>query len=247
MGGSSITDGSLEVMVHRRLLADDHRGVGEPLDETMCGGSGFGDCAGLTMRGTAFLVLDTVANAHAARRELVETLNFPPTLAFTKSAAVATPSMSALGAVLPPNVKLMTIANNYAAWNGGKLLLRFAHKYQAGEHPVLSQPASFSLATVFSKAGLKVASAQETTLTGNQERASWEAKKLSWPTEEVVDRGMSAAPQEQRHFLDPSDAAMQVTINAMEVNLLHITISLDLTENCVRFEISVCLLVSRSR
>jgi hypothetical protein len=74
-------------------------------------------CAGLTMRGSAYLVLDTVANAHATRRELVETvserawpckihtvcicrayltgrrfwqLNFPPTLAFTKSSTVAT-------------------------------------------------------------------------------------------------------------------------------------------------------------
>ena len=36
MGGSSMVDGSLELMVHRRLQADDHRGVQEPLNETMC-------------------------------------------------------------------------------------------------------------------------------------------------------------------------------------------------------------------
>jgi alpha-mannosidase len=33
-GGASLRDGELEVMVHRRLLMDDARGVGEPLDET---------------------------------------------------------------------------------------------------------------------------------------------------------------------------------------------------------------------
>jgi hypothetical protein len=37
MGGSSMHDGELELMVHRRCLSDDHRGVQEPLNETMCG------------------------------------------------------------------------------------------------------------------------------------------------------------------------------------------------------------------
>ena len=33
-GGSSLTDGSIELMQNRRLLDDDWRGVGEALDET---------------------------------------------------------------------------------------------------------------------------------------------------------------------------------------------------------------------
>ena len=32
-GAASIRDGEIEVMVHRRTLIDDARGVGEPLDE----------------------------------------------------------------------------------------------------------------------------------------------------------------------------------------------------------------------
>jgi len=32
-GGSSFEEGIIELMIHRRLVADDGRGVGEPLNE----------------------------------------------------------------------------------------------------------------------------------------------------------------------------------------------------------------------
>ncbi len=33
-GGSSLNSGEVEIMIHRRLIKDDDRGVGEPLNET---------------------------------------------------------------------------------------------------------------------------------------------------------------------------------------------------------------------
>ena len=44
-------DGCLELMVHRRLLDDDHFGVGEALDETQFG-------VGLVARGKHLLVIN---------------------------------------------------------------------------------------------------------------------------------------------------------------------------------------------
>ncbi|KAK4410705.1 putative alpha-mannosidase [Sesamum angolense] len=45
VGGSSITDGEVEIMLHRRLLYDDGRGVAEALNETVCVRD---TCSGLT-------------------------------------------------------------------------------------------------------------------------------------------------------------------------------------------------------
>ena len=93
------------------------------------------------MRGSVFLVLDTLEAAHATRRQLIEQLNFPPTLAFAKKTAAAdggipTPSLSSITEQLPANVKLMTVSSNYQEWNGGQLILRLSHLYAVGEHPV---------------------------------------------------------------------------------------------------------------
>jgi len=196
-GGASLADGELEFMVHRRVQKDDSRGVQEPLNETMCGcndigaapgsmgahgheGDGGCECAGLTMRGKHWIVFDTIANAHEARRTLSEGINFPATLAFASQAAH--PSFSAISATLPPNVKLVTLTNNYADHNDGQWLLRLSHLYQANEHPSLAQPVTFNLEDVFSKAGLKITGATETTLTANQPLNEFEARKHRWVT-----------------------------------------------------------------
>ena len=151
-GGSSLQDGALEFMVHRRLQADDNRGVQEPLNETMCGcndigakpgamgahgheGDGGCECAGLTVRGRHWLVFDEIDEAHKARREISEELNFPPLLAFhpaatqppaataaaaTSTTPAAAAAFSAVSQALPPNLKLVTLTNNYAALHGGR-------------------------------------------------------------------------------------------------------------------------------
>lgn len=188
-------------------------------------GDGGCDCEGLTLRGSVYLVLDSVQAAHKTRRKLVEFLNFGPTLGFTKELPKA-PMMSAIQGALPPNVKLMTVSNSYSKWNQGQVIFRFAHMYQVDEHAFLSQPVSFSLASIFSKAGFKISAAVETMLTANQPRKAWEAKKKTWATVEVVDRGVSASPQvAERQWLDESDSTLTVTLNAMEVKTFLVTMA----------------------
>merc|ERR1711964_30597 len=112
-------------------MGDDSRGVGEPLNETMCGCRGKGcECAGLTLRGSHFLILDKAEEAHALRRALSEQLNFPPVFAFgSASEKIKASTFSLVSKALPPNVKLMTL-KNMPAQDGGGVLLRLAHLYE---------------------------------------------------------------------------------------------------------------------
>jgi lysosomal alpha-mannosidase len=52
-GGGSIHDGSVEIMVHRRILTSDSSDVAEPLNETAYG-------QGLAVRGRHLLVIGSL-------------------------------------------------------------------------------------------------------------------------------------------------------------------------------------------
>lgn len=64
------------MLLHRRLLQDDHRGVDEALNETMCGCTGC-KCAGLVARGTFQMLITPLAHAPAARRTAQALANDP--------------------------------------------------------------------------------------------------------------------------------------------------------------------------
>jgi len=215
-GGASLADGSLEIMVHRRLSADDSRGVGEPLNETMCGCNGDKcDCDGLTMRGRHWLVLDSVERSHEARRELSERLNFAPTLAFAPSASskLERKTFSALTGNLPKSVKFQTLTNNYASANEGRVLFRLSHLYSTGEHPTLSQPVDIDLSSLFG-GNVKIVKAEEMSLTGNQNRATMESNKYQWKTKDALEEIAAA--------WTPLSADLKTTLRPMEVKTFFV-------------------------
>ena len=75
-GGSSIKDGSLEVMLHRRLLRDDFLGVGEALNEPGLDGKG------LIVRGAIKVLLTTPEEAPRYHRDLGEKIMMEPTVRY---------------------------------------------------------------------------------------------------------------------------------------------------------------------
>ena len=88
-GAASLSDGQLEFMVHRRLQADDHRGVAEALNETA-------DGRGLIARGKHWLFYSDIISEHL-HRSLAQDLFYRPVLAIAVDDEPAVPQWSFMG------------------------------------------------------------------------------------------------------------------------------------------------------
>jgi hypothetical protein len=157
--------GERDSFVVCRLLVDDGRGVGEPLDEFMW----YDSLIGLIVRGTHLISVDTAAARATSRVTLQQNALFPPTVMFAPYAGsvaqwISTykPSASGLSAPLPPNVHLLTVQSQ----NATTVLLRFAHMYESSAPQQYSSNATVALATLF--AGKTVTAVQEMSLIANQ-------------------------------------------------------------------------------
>lgn len=196
-GGSSLYDGSIELMVQRRILTDDGRGVAEALNETVSGMSPYppygnnerqGD--GVVYRGThRIMVGKGYAGASLARSQMDSVFAEP--LVFVGSCSAADHVVferaffSGIQNRLPPNVMLVTL-KRLPARSNATFLLRLGHQYGLHEDPELSNQVSIDLTKLL--ADYNVSSVVEKTLTGNQETSKWQQRKLDWTGAASVDR-----------------------------------------------------------
>jgi hypothetical protein len=162
-GASSLSDGALEFMVHRRLLFDDSKGVGEPLNETEAIlpyplFTRLGD--GLIVKGNHAVVVTKSEDAAGFYREKQAELYGPPVAFFAPVGSAGSAgwardfyaAQSFLSAPLPPGVELITFQpwSNNSAW-----LLRVGNMIAGGDLlPNGQQPGSitFNLQDHFSAA-----------------------------------------------------------------------------------------------
>jgi hypothetical protein len=197
-GCSSITDGSLECMVHRRILADDGRGVGEPLNETMGGilpdGTRLGE--GLVITGIHYVSIVNADDAYDYARPLQDSVFQPVVPFFTPYSAVTdNVELESYNAIakfqnsfgagqyrlqsnvqFPINVELMTVQ----VWDNDQVLIRVSHQFGVNEGSVYNVPATVDLQSVFS---VQITSVTELSLTANQPVGAH--KPLVWNTTSV--------------------------------------------------------------
>lgn len=209
IGGSSLKDGQIELMVHRRLLLDDSRGVEEALNETDCVGD---DCRGLTVQGKYYYRIDPLGKGAKWRRTFGQEIYSPLLLAFAEkddkddwmNSRILTFSGIDSSYTLPDNIAIITLQE----LDNGKILLRLAHLYEIEEDKDLSVMSSVELKKLFP--GRKIKELKEMNLSANQERTEMEKKRLAWKVEgshenRQVSRGGPVDPKELNVELAPME------------------------------------------
>ncbi|XP_033744911.1 lysosomal alpha-mannosidase-like [Pecten maximus] len=194
-GGSSIIDGGIQLMVHRRLLHDDGLGVGEPLNETGL------DHKGLVVRGKHYVFLGGIGESAAFHRKMALKLYMAPSLSFmpnvmkyAKWTKQFQTKWSGMNSNLPDNVHLLTMEQ----WGGPGVvpsssqpyIIRLEHIFETGEHSTLSKDATVNLQGLF--ATFDVSSVTELTLGANMVLS--DLHRLQWNTTDINDDSTHEVP-----------------------------------------------------
>ncbi|XP_063677322.1 lysosomal alpha-mannosidase-like isoform X2 [Bolinopsis microptera] len=125
-GAASLGDGQVEFMVHRRILNDDHRGVGEPLNETANG-------RGLIVRGRHWLFYSDTISYHM-HRDVGLDLFYKPTVVIGNEGGIEVPTWNFYKSATPASQYLNIVTlQKIPSVNGTDLLVRLENTLPGSE------------------------------------------------------------------------------------------------------------------
>ncbi|CAK9296984.1 unnamed protein product [Gordionus sp. m RMFG-2023] len=204
-GGTSLKEGSLELMLHRRLIYDDSLGVGEPLDEMGSNGQG------LIARGKNLLVFDNTLQCNKLMTQLAQSVYLSPQAMFlTRNESVVPTSKQFIFNAFPPNLHLLTLYQ----W-GKRILLRLEHIYSPNEHPELSKSVTIDIKNIFKT--FTVESYIEMSLGVNQNQSS--LHRYSWPTKSNINFNINTEERQK-------DNQPNITLNPLDIKTYLLTITM---------------------
>ena len=255
-GGASLADGTVELMVHRRTLTDDNRGVSEPINETDIGitpnppwGNATRIGKGLMIKGKHRILISGGDNkklmdgqggggASLARSVMDEAFAEP--LVFVASARPTdkipfrTTSFSGLSTALPKNVMLITKRLLYDdEASSGTYLIRLGHQYGINEDPKLSQPVVVDLKSLFP--GQTIQTIQETTLSGNVDISTWHNKRLDWTS--ANSGGGSSIRSEETKSQKEEVGGTSITLDPMDIRTFMVAVSKQRAESTIEEQV----------
>jgi len=212
-GGSSLTDGSVELMLHRRLLNDDAFGVGEALNETSFG-------RGLVARGKYYLMLgDTSAPSTQKERRIQQQLHLPFSVFFSRLPAANQTISTSIDLddfpILPYNVQLLTLE----PYSKNEHLLRLENFMDSRE----STSATFNIRDLFDY--LKGEEIRETALDGNMPLS--DLKRFKFGFDGTVPNGLEYyTPSYKPLSLKKKDSASKfsITLRPMQIRTFIIKV-----------------------
>jgi len=208
MAGASLTEGQLEIMLFRRTLKDDYRGVDEPLNETT------------PISTRQLLFFDPSSQAAKNHRHHEQTFANPLNIFFAKANSISSwvsqykTQYSLLTQPFPRNLQLASVKN--LQFSSSEIIVRLNHFYAVGEDADLSKPVQIDLATIFKE--FDVISVTETTLSANRKLSDLHRKQ--WKTNtDFNDKPVS--PNIPVNFVN---GQALVTINPMETRtfIIHL-------------------------
>ncbi|XP_044269447.1 lysosomal alpha-mannosidase-like isoform X2 [Tribolium madens] len=221
-GGSSLNNGDIELMLHRRLLADDNKGVGESLDDEEFG-------QGVVARGQLYLVIGSTDNnvdgsksTAAQERELALKKLLTPLvlvgdassdgLSLDKVQSALNFNFEGLKTNLPDNVHILT----FEPWKENSYILRLEHILENNEDATLSTTATVNLEGLFTL--FEITEIRETTLGANQWYDEYAAEdKYIWALKD----GGSAT--NEKDSISPL-ADLQITLDPMQIRTFIIKV-----------------------
>lgn len=176
-GGSSMVDGSLELMLHRRLLYDDGYGMEEALNEPGH------NHQGLVVRGKHRVIVDGIQESVRFLRKLSKTASWNPVFIFRNAPSsnsqylVNNLYFDGLIAKLPVNIHLLSLEQ----WNDNLVLIRLEHFYEINEDFKYSRETQVKLTDLFST--FVIDEIREMNLAGTQSLQESELSKYKWSAE----------------------------------------------------------------